>query len=210
MFTLSQRNKKAIIQALREDEQWVADILLDLLQIHQVHNKEGDSVRWVDPGFFTLVATGSLKHRHYERNFKELYALLHEKGPETLLIPIHGEQHWSLLVYRRLHKHWYVCDSAGGYHRKQIELVLLNLCKRGFITDNNSHVVTFYDDLAQQKSNFECGFFTLLYCLVFASNKNKTGTEEGYNRYLSEELAKIDENMRLKYRDELIDIVNSL
>lgn len=208
MSHLSDNDKKTILGALRGDLKWSADILLDLLQVHQVHNRDGDAVRWVDPGFFSLVVTDSMDHRHYEKNSKDLHALLHNNGPETLLIPIYGKKHWSLLVYRRLYRHWYACDSAGEYHRKQVELVLSNLCKRGFIDDNEKHIVTFFDKLTQQDSNFECGLFTLLYCLVFASNKAKT--EDEYDQYLDRELALINNHMRQEYRDSLISIINDI
>lgn len=204
---LNRRSKKAILEILSHDQKWSSDILIDLLLLHGLKssgNIEEEEVQWIDPSFFSMVVTGSEKHRHYKKNFTILRDKFQKNPPNTLLIPIYNNMHWSLLVYRHQSASWYFCDSLFPYHNEHAKTVLLNLCKRGIIIDKN-YTVVFYDKLQHQHYDFECGLYVLMYALIFSLAHEKIG--DSYLAHLDKELIHINNKIRIAYKNNLIEIM---
>lgn len=94
------------------------------------------------------------------------------------VIPIHDEEHWSLLVYFNDFKTFYHFDSLDPYHSDYVTNVLHKIVTDEIIKDtDNTNVIPVALD--RQKYAFECGHYVFM-CLygflkvVLAMNSNKS------------------------------------
>jgi Ulp1 family protease len=97
--------------------------------------------------------------------------------PSILLVPIHNNDHWSLLYYRTSTGVWHHMDSLAPYHTSYVEEVMEELDALGYLLSPNNEVVHFRR-MPRQPQGWECGIYLLLYMLIVSESRNDKEIQE--------------------------------
>jgi hypothetical protein len=82
------------------------------------------------------------------------------------VVPIHTEDHWSLLLYFNEHRTFYGFDSLGAYHRDYMKDFMRTLCDDGILTDTD-HTSIVWVPSRRQSMLYECGQYVFMFLYSF-------------------------------------------
>ncbi len=86
------------------------------------------------------------------------------------IIPVHSNDHWSLLVRMPKIKCWFHFDSIPGYHRSYASRLANKIDTEIYEIDEddeeNEFDFIYFKNVPQQNSNWECGIYLLMYVFV--------------------------------------------
>ena len=169
--------KRLVLQQFRRPGVCLDDsVILNVL--HLLHQLQASMhIHIVD----SLIVPALLKQQE-GRLCDSLKRLLHKQDSlDVILMPLHRDHHWSLLVFIPVLRGRIHFDSIQGYHRPLLRHVLTLL-------DNEEryHEMPLHNaHLSQQVSNWECGFFLLMNAFLFIHMKRETlESEETLRDYL--------------------------
>jgi hypothetical protein len=124
-----------------------------------------------------------------------------------VLLPLHHNNHWSLLAYRPAWTQWYHCDSVRGYHKARVVEVLA--CLDHFaIGQSQDARIFFYDDMEEQPRAYECGRYVPFYAFVLLGNHLAHSQDQAEcERRLERELPLVCEEFRPGFQEQLCAII---
>jgi len=112
-----------------------------------------------------------------------------------VLLPLHHDDHWSLLVYAPAWHHWFVADSLQTYHEQRVLDVMARLDALRVVAKRDAQV-TFFDRLPEQLSDYECARYVVYYAFLAVHHYAAVGGGGGgaageYGRALGADLTDV-------------------
>lgn len=166
--------------SLNKKAKWSADVLMDALYLQcAVRGLQSDSVTVVDPRLLTLVCEGHSVS--FAQNAHLLKSQLHAP---LVLIPLHCDDHWSLLAYFHAWGLWIAIDSAAPMHRQHVLHTLYRLQKLGVLQDVEKQQLELRE--TRQTTGYECGLCTTqaAVCILEAYGTGAQETSEALDTVL--------------------------
>lgn len=161
------------------NRKWSADVLLDALYLQcAVRGLQSDAVAIVDPRLVTLVCEG------HSVNFAQNAHLLKSQLHAPLaLIPLHSDDHWSLLAYFHAWGLWISIDSAAPMHRQHVLRTLQRLQKLGVLQQVEKEQLELRETTQTKE---ECGLCTTqaAVCVLEAHGTTAVETSEALDTVL--------------------------
>lgn len=215
MTSVAQRARDAL-----HTEEWVDDVVLyHLLQdvlAHSFQSKSTGGIVVIDPLNVALfIDSVSLSKRkpitdptliQCRSQFRDAC-----KRDALLLLPLHCDNHWSLMAYRPSFRQWYCCDSMGNYHRQRVLGCLDALDRLKLLSAEESTRVYFYDNLPRQPLSYECARYVLFYAFVMikaATDASVSSDGVAYAARLEQDLPHVCEHNRAAFEAHLLKLLD--
>jgi hypothetical protein len=129
------------------------------------------------------------------------------KNDALLLLPLHADNHWSLLAYRPQWRQWYCLDSMGAYHRQRALACLEALDRLKLVLGGDDARIHFYDDMPRQPGGHECARYVLFYAFVLLRNHADAAVRDSATAFaarLERELPHVRESHRPGFEAYLV------
>jgi Ulp1 family protease len=133
------------------------------------------------------------------------------------IIPLHSNDHWSLLVRMPKIKRWFHFDSIPGYHRSfairladRVDKEIYNIGDK----EEEEFDFIYFKNVPQQNSNWECGIYLLMYAFIMIHyttiyNYDETDDAETIRTdvfdYLRKHLKQLDNNKCKSFAASIVD-----
>jgi hypothetical protein len=205
-------------EEVREQRRWNDTTLLALLRL-VVASERRDCVEIevIDPLVLSLLlesGTGKKQERDEKtvRHVRELFIAPRAgngRAPKLVLVPVYWEKHWSLLAYATQFHHWYVCDSLNNYNEQRVMDILILLNQLKVVTRRDARI-RFYDQLAQQESDYECGRYVVFYAFILLRNFTTPVSEEEFQARVEEELRVVTPQNRPSFETQLLQLLGEI
>lgn len=152
------------------------DDLLILLEIIIKIITKREDIFIIDP----LVSEQILNYKSNEKTIKLFLNYFKNNNIALIIIPLFNNNHWSLSLYNRMTKRLLHMDSIINYHH----LFFNNLYD--YLIKNNIKISEplKYDSI-NQKEDWECGYFVILFFYIYLKNYINKDFNELYQPLLN-------------------------
>lgn len=150
------------------------DILLGISVITTTIFGVGNWVTVIDPGNLacyidskekTLFPESLLTSNRRRDTIANQFRLVPPQGEKLIIIPIHDDNHWSLIFYMNLSRRFYCMDSMGEYHQRRIAKIMTNFLADSFMEKVGTKI-TFVESIPQAKG-YECGQYIFMFIYAY-------------------------------------------
>lgn len=122
----------------------------------------GVNVALIDPGFIPIYMRSN---ETKPRTTMARYFTGDRQRPITV-IPIHDNDHWSLLLYVSRFCTFYYFDSLDEYHEAYVTRVITKMVTDGIIVDTTQTQLVSIESEGQ-RSTYECGQYLFMFLYAF-------------------------------------------
>ena len=167
--------KQECLELLSKNERLNAENIIYIMNLLIDNMFPEKYIVLIDPGFIPLYIKRRINtvnnDSHYvieKRKDIMRYYFDHHQMNEyhyITVIPIHNNDHWSILIYLNKHRIFYQFDSLSPYHNEYIGLFITSLVRDNII---DAHKTTLRRiKTIQQIADFECGQYIIMYLYSF-------------------------------------------
>ena len=150
-----------VIDRLRSKQKLTASHIVHVIELFI--QSRSDTVALVDPGFLALYMKRPTPHKHINTMIRVFSG---ERHRPIVLIPLHSDGHWSLLVYFARYTTFFYLDSLEEYHNAYVTRVLAKLVEDNVIIDVAATKMTTIKSEIQAFS-YECGQYVFMFLHAF-------------------------------------------
>jgi Ulp1 family protease len=196
------KHKEVIARMLRAKESLNDVAILNLLYLLCDWTETQHAMIIMDSLVVASLATTSEKTRKWVR---QLAAPSVQKT--FILVPLHNNNHWSLLVMVPSLCCYHHFDSLGAYHHEYATRTRLLIDPL-----DQYHELVLVDSVVapEQLSNWECGLFLLMYAYLQMQALESLSNEETLAKCWSRYIASISEHNRAFFATRLLTRINTL
>lgn len=190
-----------VVDSIRTRQRLNATQITDVLHLFVSHNTFGLAL--VDPALVTLYMREEVAGKQsaiMARYFRG------DKQQPVTLIPVHHDDHWSLLIYVARYTTFYYLDSLSEYHREYVVKLMRKMMTDGVIANIDSTRVTTITSECQENS-YECGQYLFMFVYAFLVQYKQAQQQQDVQSFADQLQVYVAESCRESHRQKFIRLI---
>lgn len=199
MNNIEEDDENDVIDRIRAKQKLTASHIVYVVEL--LIKAYGATVSLIDPGFIAFYmnadATNTKPCADMMRFFKG------DRQRPVTIMPIHDNNHWSLIIYVARYNTFYYFDSLEEYHNGYITRIMRKMVKDMIITDLwTTQITTIGSDT--QAHSYECGQYLFMFIYSFFVQYNQQPSAVPFTERLQ---SYVGESCRENHRQSFIRLV---
>lgn len=170
--------------------------------IEMLISASGIDISLLDPGFIPIyMRSNEMKPRNTMARY-----FIGDRQRSITVIPIHNNDHWSLLVYVSRLNVFYHFDSLDEYHDEYIVSIIKKMVADQIITaTTDTQLVSIENE--GQVSNYECGQYLFMFLYAFFTRYSTAHANTNRESLTCDLQAYVRESCREAHRQKFMLLV---
>ncbi len=166
--TMEEEEEDDVIDRIRAKQKLNASHIVYVIEL-LIEAYNSAIISFVDPAFLTLYMTSKDPKPCADmmRYFKG------DREKPITIIPVHDDDHWSLLIYVTRYNTFYYFDSLEEHHGDYVSQIIRKMAHDDIITEvRQTHLITMKSEC--QVHLYECGQYLFMFIYAFFIEYNNS------------------------------------
>lgn len=135
----------------------------NIVFVVELFTRTRETLALIDPGFLALYLASTAASKHITTMTRFFSG---DRQRPVILLPLHNDGHWSLLIYVARYTTFFYFDSLDEYHDSFAVRVLTKFVEDGVLTNASEiKMMTIRSDT--QAHSYECGQYVFMFLHAF-------------------------------------------